>query len=192
MRRCMFAALAALSLSSGARATTVVAPPFETLVAQADAIVESEVVDTRARIVPQRDGAPIVTDVYFRIEKVLKGAPASTMILQFLGGQVGDVGFRVDGVPSFSTGDRDVLFAITAAPLVSPIVGMMHGRVRITADAATRQDIVRVFDGTPLRDVRVLGSNANARPQRDQPAMTLSAFESAVASEVARQAAKRP
>ena len=192
MRRCMFAALAALSLSSGARATTVVAPTFETLVAQADSIVESEVVDTSARLVPQRDGTPIVTDVYFRVEKVLKGAPASTMILQFLGGQVGDVGFRVDGVPSFSKGDRDVLFAITAAPLVSPIVGMMHGRVRITADAATRQDIVRVFDGTPLRDVRVLGSSANRRLQSERPAMTLSAFESAVAGEVARQAAKRP
>ena len=192
MRRCIFAALAAMWLSAGVHATTVVAPTFETLVAQADAIVESEVVDTTSRIAPQRDGTPIVTDVYFRVEKVLKGAPASTLILQFLGGEVGDLGFRVEGVPSFSKGDRDVLFAITAAPQVSPIVGMMHGRVRITADAATRQDIVRVFDGTPLRDVRVLGSNANARPQRDQPAMTLSAFESAVASEVARQAAKRP
>ena len=145
----MFAAPAALSLLSGARATTVVAPTFETLVAQADAIVESEVIDTTARIVPQRDGAPVVTDVYFRVEKVLKGAPASTLLLQFLGGQVGDVGFRVDGVPSFSRGDRDVPFATTATPLVSPIVRMMHGRIRITADAATRQDIVRVFDGTP-------------------------------------------
>ena len=189
MRRCMFAALAALSLSSAARATTVVAPTFETLVAQADAIVESEVIDTRAHIVPQRDGAPIVTDVYFRIEKVLKGAPASTLILQFLGGQIGDVGFRVDGVPSFSRGDRDVLFAMTAAPLVSPIVGMMHGRIRIATDATTRQDIVRVFDGTPLRDVRVLGSSVNTGLQNERPAMTLSAFESAVTSEVARQAA---
>ena len=53
-------------------------------------------------------------------------------------------------------------------------------------------DAVRVFDGTPLRDVRVLGSNATARPQSPRPAMTLSAFESAVASEVARQAARRP
>ena len=81
--------------------------------------MKSEVVDTSARIVPQRDGAPIVTDVYFRIEKVLKGAPASTLVLQFLGGQVGDLGFRVDGVPSFASGDRDVPFAITAAPLVT-------------------------------------------------------------------------
>jgi hypothetical protein len=188
MRSCIFAALAALSLSIGVRATTVVAPTFEALVAQADAIVESEVVDTTSRIAPQRDGAPIVTDVYFRVEKVLKGAPASTLILQFLGGQVGDLGFRVEGVPSFSKGDRDVLFAITAAPQVSPIVGMMHGRVRITADVARRRDIVRAFDGTPLRDLRVFGSTANQGLLSGGPAMTLAAFESAVIGEVARQA----
>ena len=188
MRRCIFAALAAMSLSAAVRATTVVAPTFEALVAQADAIVESEVVDTKSRIAPQRDGAPIVTDVYFRVARVLKGAPASTLILQFLGGQVGDLGFRVDGVPSFSKGDRDVLFAITAAPQVSPIVGMMHGRVRITTDVATRLDIVRVFDGTPLRDVRVFGSTANHGLLSGRPAMTLTAFEAAVIGEVARQA----
>lgn len=187
MRRCIFAALAAISLTAGVRATTVVAPTFEALVAQADAIVESEVVDTTSRIAPQRDGAPIVTDVYFRVEKVLKGAPASTLILEFLGGEVGDVGFRVEGVPSFSKGDRDVLFAITAAPQVSPIVGMMHGRVRITADVATRQYIVRGFDGTPLRDLRLFGSTTNQGLLRGRP-MTLAAFESAVVGEVARQA----
>jgi hypothetical protein len=188
MRRCIFAALAAMSLSAAVRATTVVAPTFDALVAQADAIVESEVVDTKSRIAPQRDGAPIVTDVYFRVARVLKGAPASTLILQFLGGQVGDLGFRVDGVPSFSKGDRDVLFAITAAPQVSPIVGMMHGRVRITTDVATRLDIVRVFDGTPLSDVRVFGSTANHGLLSGRPAMTLTAFEAAVIGEVARQA----
>jgi hypothetical protein len=188
MRLCILAALAAMSLSAGVRATTVVAPTFEALVAEADAIVESEVVDTTSRVVPQRDGAPIVTDVYFRVQRVLKGAPASTLILHFLGGQVGDVGFRVEGVPSFSKGDRDVLFAMTAAPQVSPIVGMMHGRVRITADVTRRQDIVRAFDGTPLRDLRVFGSPANQTALSGRPAMTLAAFESAVIGEVARQA----
>ncbi len=188
MRLCLLAAVAAMSLSAGVRATTVVAPTFEALVAEADAIVESEVVDTTSRVMPQRDGAPIVTDVYFRVQRVLKGAPASTLILQFLGGQVGDVGFRVEGVPSFSKGDRDVLFAMTAAPQVSPIVGMMHGRVRITADVAKRQDIVRAFDGTPLRDLRVFGSPANQAALSGRPPMTLAAFESAVIGEVARQA----
>src|SRR4029079_18768479 len=177
MRLCLLAAVAAMSLSAGVRATTVVAPTFEALVAEADASVESEVVDTTSRVMPQRDGAPIVTDVYFRVQRVLKGAPASTLILQFLGGQVGDVGFRVEGVPSFSKGDRDVLFAMTAAPQVSPIVGMMHGRVRITADVAKRQDIVRAFDGTPLRDLRVFGSPANQAALSGRPPMTTGGCE---------------
>lgn len=72
MRRCIFAALAAMWLSAGVDATTVVAPTFETLVAQADAIVESEVIDTTSRIAPQRDGAPIVTDVNFGLRKCSK------------------------------------------------------------------------------------------------------------------------
>src|SRR4029079_16566859 len=165
MRLCLLAAVAAMSLSAGVRATTVVAPTFEALVAEADASVESEVVDTTSRVMPQRDGAPIVTDVYFRVQRVLKGAPASTLILQFLGGQVGDVGFRVEGVPSFSKGDRDVLFAMTAAPQVSPIVGMMHGRVRITAAVARRQDIVSPF-GAPRRMARGAGPASPDRAAR--------------------------
>jgi hypothetical protein len=189
MRRCALAALVVLSLSSFVDATTVVAPSFEELVAQADVVFEGEVIDTRARISPERDGSPIVTDVYFRVGKVLKGASSAAVVLQFLGGEVGDLGFRVDGVPTFVKGDRDVIFADTSTRLVSPIVGMMHGRVRITADGAGRQEIVRLFDGTPLREIGALGA-ATAQPRlAARPAMSLAAFESAVVAEVARQAA---
>src|SRR5262245_46636544 len=180
MQRCAVAALIVLSLSSFVDATTVVAPSFEELVAQADVVFEGEVFDTRARVSAERDGSPIVTDVYFRIAKTLKGASSSAMVLQFLGGEVGDVGFKVDGVPTFARGDRDVIFADTSARLVSPIVGMMHGRVRITSDGANRQDIVRLFDGRPLREVAAFGA-ATAQPLLSAtPAMSLAAFESAV------------
>jgi hypothetical protein len=188
MRRCIAAAVAALSLSSGLNATSVIAPSFESLVAQADVVFESEVVDTRSRVSEERDGSPIVTDVYFRVAKALKGAPSATMVLQFLGGEVGDRGFRVEGVPAFARGDRDVIFAVTSERLVSPIVGMMHGRVRITSDGVARQDIVRLFDGSPLRDVDTLGARAAQPLLSPKPAMSLAAFESAIRTEVARQA----
>jgi len=191
MRRCAVAALVVLSLSSFARATTVVAPSFEELVAQADVVFEGEVFDTRARVSAERDGSPIVTDVYFRIAKTLKGASAPTIVLQFLGGEVGDVGFKVDGIPTFVRGDRDVIFADTSARVVSPIVGMMHGRVRITADGADRQDIVRLFDGRPLREVAAFGAAAAQPLLSAKPAMSLGAFESAIVAEVARQATAR-
>lgn len=187
MQRCAVAALIVLSLSSFVDATTVVAPSFAELVAQADVVFEGEVFDTRARVSPERDGSPIVTDVYFRVGKVFKGVPSSGLVLQFLGGEVGDVGFKVDGVPAFAIGDRDIIFADTTTRLVSPIVGMMHGRVRISADGV--QEIVRLFDGRPLRELGALGA-ATAQPLLSmKPAMTLAAFESAVVAEVARQAA---
>jgi hypothetical protein len=192
MRRCAAAAaLIVLSLSGMVHATTVIAPSFEELIAQADVVFEGEVIDTRARISPERDGSPIVTDVYFRVAKVMKGTPSSALVLQFLGGEVGDLGFRVDGVPTFAKGDRDVIFADTTTRLVSPIVGMMHGRVRITADGAGSQEIVRLFDGRPLRETGAFGAAAAQPLLAARPAMSLAAFESAVVAEVARQAAAK-
>jgi hypothetical protein len=191
MRRCAVAALVVLSLSSLVEATTVIAPSFEELVAQADVVFEGEVFDTRSRFSAERDGSPIVTDVYFRVAKVLKGDASASLVLQFLGGEVGDRGFRVDGVPTFARGDRDVIFAETSTRLVSPIVGLMHGRVRITADGADRQDVVRLFDGRPLREVGTLGAAAAQPLLSPKPAMSLAAFESAIVSEVARQAAAK-
>jgi hypothetical protein len=174
-----------------ANATTVLAPSFEELVAQADIVFEGEVIETRARVSAERDGSPIVTDVYFRIRKVLKGESSPSLVLQFLGGEVGDLGFKVDGVPTFATGDRDVIFAQTPARLISPIVGMMYGRVRITADGAGRQEIVRLFDGRPLRDVGTFGAAAAQPLLSANPSMSLTAFESAIVAEAARQAAAK-
>jgi hypothetical protein len=191
MRRCLVAALAALSLSSFVHATTVIAPSFEALVAQADVVFESEVIDARSHLDAGRDGSAIVTDVYFHVEKILKGSAPSTLVLQFLGGEVGDVGYRVDGVPRFVKGDRDVLFARTAPQLASPLVGMMHGRVRIAGSRGASQEFVQQFDRSPLRDVAALGVEAPQPALSPRPAMSLRAFESAIVGEVARQQAER-
>ena len=191
MRRCIVAALVALSVSSLAHATTVIAPSFEELVAQADVVFETEVFDTRARFDSDRDGSAIVTDVYFHVDKLLKGNSPSTVVLAFLGGEVGDVGFRVDGVPRFVKGDRDVLFARTGRQFASPLVGMMHGRIRIAGSRSENQEFVQQFDRSPLREVAALGANALQPALSPRPAMSLRAFESAIAGEVARQQAER-
>ena len=123
MQRCITAALVALFLSSAVHATTVIAPSFEELIAQADIVIEGEVVDTKSRLETDADGTAIVTDVYFRVDKTLKGEPRTSIVLQFFGGEVGDVGYKVDGMPRFVRGDRDVLFARSATRLASPLVG---------------------------------------------------------------------
>jgi hypothetical protein len=192
--RCRVAsAVICLLLSASPRATIVIAPSFEELVREADVVFEGEVIDTTSRITVEGGAETIVTDVSFRVGRMLKGTSGPVMVLEFLGGVVGDRGFRVDGVPTFARGDRDVIFADTSQRLVSPLVRVMHGRLRITKDGPAGQESVRQFDGRPLRDVAAFGSAEKQPALSPIPAMSLAAFESAVAAEVARQGDdKRP
>src|SRR5262245_45697094 len=173
------------------RATTVIAPTFEQLVGEADIVFESEVTETQPRLSVEAGRETIVTDVSFRNRRPLKGNASPIVRLEFLGGVVGDRGFKVDGVPTFAKGDRDVIFAITSKALVSPLVGMMYGRVRITTEGALNHETVRLFDGTPLTSVAALGSRDGQPRFSLQAAMSLAAFEDAVVAEVARQDALR-
>jgi hypothetical protein len=168
----------------------VVPPSFEQLVDQAEIIFEGEVIDTKARLSREPEGETIITDVYFRVRRVLKGTVGSVTVMEFLGGTVDDRTFSIDGMPSFARGDRDVIFASPSLRLVSPLVALMHGRVRIVTDQSTRQDLVQQFDGSPLRAVTAFGS-AQAQPiLSPTPAMSLPAFETAVVTEIARQRVK--
>jgi len=173
------------------RATTVIAPTFEQLVGEADIVFEAEVTDMRSRLTVEGGKETIVTDVSFLNRRTLKGTPAPEVRLEFLGGVVGDRGFKVDGVPTFAKGDRDVIFAIMSKALVSPLVGMMYGRLRIALEGALNHETVRLFDGTPLRSVAALGSKDGQPRFSLQPAMSLAAFEETVIREVARQDALR-
>jgi hypothetical protein len=176
----------AMFLPSAVAATTVIPPTFQQLVAQAEIAIESEVIAIQPRLTNERDATPIVTSVTFRVLRTLKGKVGPTVVLDFLGGTVDDRTLHIDGMPTFHVGDRDVLFAVTSQRFMSPLVGLMHGRVRIVTDPATRQMMVRRFDGQPLRELSTSG--LTAQPLLSQtPSMSLAAFEDAVVAEVARQ-----
>src|SRR5713101_6037879 len=154
----MRTAFAFLLSSAVLHATTVIAPTFSGLVRQAEVIFEGEVTDNQSRAVVERGVEKIVTDVTFRVTKVMKGRPRSSIVLQFAGGVVGDRGFKVAGVPTFAQGERDVIFAVTSKRQISPVVGMMYGRFHIVTDGAAGGESVRQFDDTPLRSVAAIGS----------------------------------
>jgi hypothetical protein len=96
----------------------VVAPPaydgvvisvpssLEEQVALADVIVVGEVTDVRSRRVP--DG--IETDVTIAREQTLKGPSGASISVTLPGGEVGDVGIQVGGVPNFLVGERVLVF----------------------------------------------------------------------------------
>lgn len=182
LRLSLLTAVCTLAAASVARSTTVIPPTFDALVSGANRIFVGEVMDVRAEWQTTPGGRAIVTFVTFRVEDVWKGNVGAVTQLSFMGGEIGDIGMKVHGMPTFTMGQRDVLFVSGEARKVSPLVGLMYGRMRVERDTASRVDRVRTHDG------QALGSVAQVGPQRAAPSlasitpMRLSDLESAVRS----------
>lgn len=182
LRLSLLTAVCTLAAASVARSTTVIPPTFDALVSGANTIFVGEVMNVRAEWQATPGGRAIVTFVTFRVEDVWKGDVGAVTQLSFMGGEIGDIGMKVHGMPTFTMGQRDVLFVSGEARKVSPLVGLMYGRMRVERDTASRVDRVRTHDG------QALGSVAQVGPQRAAPSlasitpMRLSDLESAVRS----------
>lgn len=172
-----------LAAASVARATTVIPPTFDQLVAEAKTIFVGEVISQRAVMDNSSQGRSIHTIVTFRVEDVWKGSLGVVTQLEFLGGTVDDLTMDVAGMPQFSVGQRSVLFVGSTVRSASPLVGFMHGRFRIERDLQSGVDRVRTFDGQSL------GSTASLGIQRTPSltsvtAMRLTDFATAVRTRV--------
>src|SRR5947209_171075 len=86
-------------VSLTARATSVMAPTFPELVAEAQVIVRAKVADVHSAWVASPEGRVIKTYVTFEIRKRLKGETPDQLTLAFLGGDVDGEGMQVVGMP---------------------------------------------------------------------------------------------
>jgi hypothetical protein len=178
------------TLPASAPATTIVSIPFRDLVARAERILVTEVVDVASREDASRPGL-IVTRVTFRVASVLKGPSAALVALDLVGGALGEASLEVMGLPRFRIGDRDVLFVKPAGRHVSPFVGFAHGRVRITQDPRSGLPRVARFDGRPIASARDFSDPHASHATQAGGAMTLDQFLAEVAREVRAQEAAR-
>jgi hypothetical protein len=154
-----FALAATLIHPQCTRATSVLAPDFDTLVRRAELIFSGRVTSQRAewrKIDGQRS---IVTLVTFEVLNVHKGSAARAVELQFLGGKIGDAELEVDLMPRFSTGERAVLFVEKNGAQASPLVGFCHGKFGVRSDES-----VVTYNGAPFGDVKEIGRR---QAQRD-------------------------
>jgi hypothetical protein len=141
----------ALALAaSAARATTVVPPSFEQLVGQADYIVRATVKSVTAEWRSEGANRHIITKVELNIEEVISGTPPQPLVLEMLGGKMGNQEMRVEGAPKFNVGDEDILFVRGNGKQYTPLVALMHGRYPILHDAATGRAYVAREGRTPL------------------------------------------
>jgi hypothetical protein len=191
------AALLLLSATAPLRATTVIAPTFNELVAESELIARVEVTAVRPAWVESPQGRVIKTFVTFRVLRALKGTPVAELTLPFLGGELDGETMRVSGMPRFTVGQTDIVFiSDTRGVRFSPLVGLMHGRYRVRTDPATARDYMTRDDGAPLEseaDVQ-LPQAANSPANRLKSvarALTPADFESRISAEVARPAAAR-
>lgn len=188
----------ALTATPGVRATSVVPPSFPELVAEAEAIYRGTVISIEARRVARPDnGSVIKTFVTFAIDRVLKGASQDEVVLEFLGGTVGDESLEVTGMPKFAVGQREFVFVQKNGTQLCPLVGLMHGRYRVLRDAAGVRDYVARDNGAPLTDpaeveLPMTPLPAQLRTARAVPAaadaLTPAAFEAHVRAEVSSRA----
>jgi hypothetical protein len=175
-----------------ARATSVEPPDFPALVRNADAIYRGYVTAVESRRVDPPGGRPLIrTYVTFAVERTLKGAEHTEIVLDFLGGTVGDLTLEVSDMPVFTVGDHNLVFVQGNGRQFCPLVAVMHGRYRIEHDAAANRDIITRENHRPLnrgQDVVLPmsepGSNRVAAPDLSR-ALTPAEFEIQILQQVA-------
>jgi len=147
---------------TGATATTVIPPNFDQLVQQAEVIFQGTVTDVRSAWEGEGAQRHIDTYVTFQVGNTLKGAPGGSYTIRVLGGTVGQDSMEVTCAPKFQVGERQILFVEHNGQQFVPLVGIMHGQLRIERDQQTGREFIATHDGDPVRDLTQLGRNEEA------------------------------
>jgi hypothetical protein len=84
------------------------------------------------------------------VQEVIAGTPPAEVVLEILGGKVGDEQMVLEGAPRFKVGDEDILFVRGNGNTIVPLVAMMHGRYPIMREAATGRKYMARENKVPL------------------------------------------
>src|SRR5688572_8873843 len=100
--------VAALFFGSAAHATSMVGMDVPALARKSEAVVRGKVQRVESRW--SGDRKRIVTEITVEVAETLKGEPPPVVTVIQPGGQVGDIGQRVDGMARFEKDEEVVLF----------------------------------------------------------------------------------
>jgi hypothetical protein len=151
---CVVLVLAWVLLPLRSLATTVVPPDFDSLVSQADYVVRGTVTDITSEWRTDSYGQHIFTKVKVSVREVIKGTPPTPLVLEMLGGKIGEYRMVVDGTPTFIIGEESILFIHGNGRQMSPVVALMYGMFPVALDPATGLQVVHRGNGSPLYDVK--------------------------------------
>lgn len=148
-------AIACITWSPHLAATTYPPITFDELVTRADVIFVGDVVDVRPFVTSFRGQQVVKTRVVFSVRDPLWGTSSSLEVLEFLGGEVGDLQLVVAESPRFVVGERRVVFAYKRGS-INPIVGFTQGAMRVQPDSAGVERVL-TLDRAPISNVEQLG-----------------------------------
>src|SRR5438270_11876759 len=146
-----------LIIACAAVATTVIPPSFDDLVGRAEMIFQGTVTDVRSEWAGEGAQRHIMSYVTVKVEETIKGNPGASVTLQMLGGTVGAETMEVADAPKFKVGDHDILFVENNGTQFVPLVGIMHGRFRLTKDAQSGAEMVLANNGNTVTNLQTLG-----------------------------------
>lgn len=160
--RWLAALLALLLTPAVVSALSLVPPDFNQLVDESDSIFQGEVLYVGSGWKGSGADRHIVSNVQFRVIRVLKGSAPNPQTLEVFGGTVNDRSMRIPGLPQFKVGDNLLLFVKDNGKTICPLVGIYHGLLRVSKDAATGTERLALHDGTPLTDTKQIGRSTEA------------------------------
>jgi hypothetical protein len=123
----------ALLLEPVSRGTTMARLSFEELAQKATAIARLRCLNVTSKW----DKNEIWTETQFAVVEQNKGALGATITVRMLGGDLGNLHSRVDGVPSFRPGEEAYVFLWSREGEPYRILGWSQGAFRIAKDART-------------------------------------------------------
>jgi len=199
--RCVLFVLS-VGLTTALRATTVIPPDFNELVNESDYIIRGVVKSVLSEYRTNSHGKMIFTEVAIDVREVISGTPPTDVVLEILGGRVGEEEMIVQGAPRFKVGEEDILFVKDNGRTIVPLMGMMHGRYPIMEDLATGEKYVARDNKEPLTDtseiaqpmdgISTTGASIRAAKSARAAALTPAQFSERIKATINPRYVRRP
>jgi hypothetical protein len=169
----LFLCIAALAWMQLAAATTLRELSGDEQIEQAQAIFRGRVDRADAAFEQTPRGRAIFTTVQFTRGAVYKGDVQPSVSLKFLGGRVGDVEMKIEGMPEFQIGKEYILFVSPGQNRACPVVGWTQGRLEVDrqSDAAGTVPVQGVGDAllrSPAARARIVRPAKLGLPEFEQ------------------------
>jgi hypothetical protein len=138
-------------LAIAANATTLSRLRFEELANQATAVARVRCIGVDSRW----QGGEIWTETRFEVVELSKGLLPGVFTVRMLGGQIGGLHSRVEGVPTFRAGEEAYVFLWGREGEPFRVLGWSQGTFRISRDPRTGvQCVTQDSTAAPIFDPR--------------------------------------